>query len=88
MTNDYLECCTRILQGLLSSGHYTSPPDTSEEMGDIKKYDHGKDWKSADMRRRQESYAILSALDLADELFDALKIPIPNDKNLENRKGI
>ena len=71
-----------ILQGLLASGHYTTP-ETDTEVTKIMRCDNGKDWKADGgdkiFARRHCALAIEDAISLAGELLDQIKLDETKD---------
>jgi hypothetical protein len=71
-----------ILQGLLSSGHYTSP-ESDTDCARVLKIDNGPDWKSLDgenqvVPKRHTAQAIEDALALSAELIATIQLEIKN----------
>lgn len=68
-----LEHIVTLMQGMLASGHYTSPTYYGdEEEPAVKKLDNGVDWKDM-CERRFESYVILEAIALFRELESVMQ---------------
>ena len=66
-----------LVQGLLASGHYTSPDD-DEDGPSVQRVDYGKDWKDCGVDRRRPAQAVEDALDLLQEIKAALSPTEPN----------
>ena len=67
-----------ILQGLLSSGHFTSAQDPDLELSEPSAltFDVGKEWKNegeGNFSKRHPSFAVITALELAAELIEQIE---------------
>ena len=81
-SNRLLGVALPILQGLLASGHYTTP-ENETEVTKIMRCDNGKDWKADGgdkiFARRHCALAIEDAISLAGELLDQIKLDEAKD---------
>ena len=69
-----LLAASKIMSGLLASGHYTFPPErNNDDEPRIIRWDAGKDWKALDLNRRFVTNAVDDALSLLNELEDGLE---------------
>lgn len=62
-----------IMQGLLASGHYTTPDNDDTAVGPLK-CDNGKDYDKQLLHCRHTSIAVEHAIDLAVELHAQIKL--------------